>query len=239
MLKGGNGSWQDQLVIAEDACFPVPDDVDDVAAAQFVVNPFTAWMMLSELAIPAGEWLIQTAAGSALGKQMIAMAKHKGVRTINLVRRAEQAEELRALGADVVLCTATDDVPARVKEVTGGRGAYGGVDCVGGDLTAAVTASLRAGGTLLIYGAMSGLEYKGSIVDVTFRDVRIRGFWVTPWAEAAGLARVHALADELWPLFSSGAVRPVAGQIFPLEKAKEALLASVAAARGDKVLIQF
>lgn len=61
----------------------------------------------------------------------------------------------------------------------GGKGAWGGIDCVGGDLTEAMTGSLRNGGTLLLYGAMGGMNFKGSIVDVTFRDVRIRGFWVS------------------------------------------------------------
>lgn len=55
--------------------------------------------------------------------------------TISLVRRDEQIEELKALGADVVINYTSDDVAKRVKEVTGGKMAHGGIDAVSGDVT--------------------------------------------------------------------------------------------------------
>jgi len=174
-----------------------------------------------------------------LGRQLIQFAKHLGLRTINVVRRPEQAAELKALGADEVICSTTEDVVARAREITGGKGAWGGVDAVAGESTAQVTSSVRDGGLVLLYGAMAGLEYKGNVVDALFRGVRVHGFWVTQWANAAGLARTHELAAELWPLFSSGAVAPLVGDKFPAEKVAEAVKASVAAARGGKVLLTF
>lgn len=65
---------------------------------QFLVNPVTVVGMLEELAVPAGEYLLQTAAGSVLGRQMIQVAKHRGIKTINVVRRQELVAELKALG---------------------------------------------------------------------------------------------------------------------------------------------
>lgn len=237
-MKAGRGSWADYVTFkATDVC-PVPDGVSDEAAAQFVVNPWTAWAMLKELAPPAGAYVVQTAAGSVLGRQLIQMAAHLGVKTINIVRRADVAGELKALGADEVLVHGVDDVAARVRELTGGAGAWGGVDCVGGDWTAAVTGAVRNGGTVLVYGAMSGLTFQGSIVDLTFRDVALRGFWITPFISSKGVAYCHALAAELWPLLSAGVVTPYAGAVFPLERAADAVAASTAAARGGKVLLQ-
>ncbi len=88
------------------------------------------------------------------------MAKHRGVKTINIVRRRELGDELLALGADEVIVSTEEDVVARVKEITGGEGAYGAIECVGGELFATVTSSVRNGGTVIIYGAMSGLEVR-------------------------------------------------------------------------------
>lgn len=167
------------------------------------------------------------------------MAKFLGVKSINVVRRAEQAAELLAIGADHVLCSATDDIPARVREITGGAGAYAGIDAIGGDSTAVMTASLRAGGRLLIYGAMGGIDFKGSVIDCLFRGVSIGGFWVTSWAATAGMARVQELAAQLWTLLADGTVKPLVGEVYPLERVKEAVVASTRVARGGKVLLRF
>src|SRR5439155_10231340 len=88
---------------------PLPDDIPDEQAAAFFVNPASALAMTRYvLQVPAGEWLLQTAAGSALGRMVLRLGKHFGFRTINVVRRREQAEELRRAGADAVICTADE-----------------------------------------------------------------------------------------------------------------------------------
>ena len=58
----------------------------------------TAYGLVETLAAPEGEWIIQTAAGSVLGRQLVVLAKRKGVRTINVVRRSAQKDELLQLG---------------------------------------------------------------------------------------------------------------------------------------------
>jgi NADPH:quinone reductase-like Zn-dependent oxidoreductase len=75
----------------------VPDAVSDETAAQFWINPVTVVGMLRVLAVPKGQYLLQTAAGSVLGRQIIQLARHLGVRTVNVVRRAALAEELAPL----------------------------------------------------------------------------------------------------------------------------------------------
>lgn len=74
---------------------PVPDGVADEIAAQFLVNPITIVGMLEVLQIPEGDWLVQDAAGSVLGRQMIQYAKLKGLKTINIIRRPEQVGKTR------------------------------------------------------------------------------------------------------------------------------------------------
>ena len=100
---GVQGTWQEYILAASAQLIPVPDGVSDQTAAQFVVNPLTAWIMtIEELALKPGEWLLQTAAGSTLGRVVLQIARLRGFKTINVVRRREQVEELKALGADEV-----------------------------------------------------------------------------------------------------------------------------------------
>src|SRR5262249_13776237 len=106
VLAAGGGSWGESLVLPARHCVPIPDDIADEQAASFFVNPATVLVMVRNvLGVRRGEWLLQNAAASALGKMIIRLGKHDGFRTINVVRRREQAEELRRLGADEVIAT--------------------------------------------------------------------------------------------------------------------------------------
>lgn len=180
--KVGNGTWQQFVAVPESSLQAVPDSVSDDAAAQFLVNPVTVYGFLEVLKVPQGEYLLQNGANSVLGKQLIALAHKRGIKTINIVRDlAKHEKELKDLGADEVLSSITDDVPARVKEITGGKGAYGAVDPVGGPFAEKITASIRDSGTLIVYSAMGGLTTNVGIPDLLYRDVRVRGFWLGPW----------------------------------------------------------
>src|SRR5207302_1678405 len=75
------------------------------------------------LRVPPGAWLLQTAAGSALGRMVQRLGRHEGFRTINVVRRRALAEELKRAGADAVIATDEEDVEQRVRALTDGAGA--------------------------------------------------------------------------------------------------------------------
>lgn len=76
----------------------VPDGVSDEAAAMALVNPVTIIGMVEELAVPKGEYLLVAAAGSALSRMVITYCKHLGIKTIGIVRRRAQAEEIHQEG---------------------------------------------------------------------------------------------------------------------------------------------
>ena len=95
-------------------------------------NVPAAGLILSEYTdLTPGDWVIQNAANGGVGRSLIALARSRGLRTVNLVRRPEVAEELRALGADVVL-TPHDDVVAEIAEASDHQPIRLGADSVGG-----------------------------------------------------------------------------------------------------------
>lgn len=236
--KDGQGSWQDFVTVPAAAFLPVPDSCSDSSAAQFLVNPVTVVGMLDALAAPEGEYILQSAAGSVLGRQLITMAKKRGLKTINLIRRAEQGPELLAHGADHVICTEEEDVVARVKEITGGNGAWGACEAVAGELTEKVTGAVRAGGTVIIFGAMSGIAFNGSVVDVLFRNVTIRGFWLNVWLATLTAEQKTDLFASILGMLSDGTVVPLEGQTFELKDIRAAVAHAQTPARGGKTLLR-
>ena len=102
---GASGLWQEYVVVPAARAIPVPEPIGDRQAATAFVNPATAWLMLTEtLRVEPGEWVLQNAASSVVGRHVIQLGRRLNFRTINVVRRREVIDELRALGADEVIC---------------------------------------------------------------------------------------------------------------------------------------
>ena len=117
------GNWGEYTVTRSRQVIPVPDDIPDEQAATFFVNPATALAMTRlVLRVPPGEWLLQSAAGGELGKMVIRLGRKYGFRTVNTVRRREQVEELKRLGADAVLVESDGPIDGQVKDLTDGAG---------------------------------------------------------------------------------------------------------------------
>ena len=125
------------------------------------------------------------------------------------------------------------DVAARVREITGGAGAWGAVDPVAGATTAVLSAAVRDGGVVLVYGALAGLDFAGSVVHTLFRRVRIHGYWITPSLAALPAAARRARVAEALALMQAGVIAPHSGRRFPLGQAREAVLDSVRPGRAS------
>lgn len=232
------GTWAESVTAATALLLPVPDSVSDAAAAQFVVNPVTAWVMLEEeLRLEPGDWVIQTAAGSTLGRLVIQLGRLRGYHTINLVRRPEQVEELMALGADAVFCTADDDVVEKVRKITGGRGAKGALEAVGGETGALALRALRPGGTMLVYGMLGGEPLPLHNGEMLFRGLTMRGFWLSQWFRQTDPAHVTATLSTLMQLIADGHLLPPVEATYDLADFQAAIAHCQQPGRQGKVLL--
>ncbi|WP_374442192.1 zinc-dependent alcohol dehydrogenase family protein, partial [Stella sp.] len=234
-----DGTWQEVAIAKAAALLPVPDAIPDTAAAQFVVNPLTALAMVEEeLATGRDDWLVQTAAGSTLGRIVLQLARLAGFRTINLVRRQEQAAELEALGADLVIAADDPDPAARVAAATGGRPVLRAIDAAGGEMGATALSLLGPGGTMLSFGMMSGRPIPVDPGLLVFRDLAIRGFWLTNWMRRAGNDRRRALVGRLTERMEQGLLVPPVWATYPLARIAEAVAAAERPGRAGKVLLE-
>lgn len=235
---GLQGSWADYVVTTVDNLVPIPDGLSDEAAAQVIVNPLTAWIMaVEELKLGAGDWLVQTAAGSVVGRCLIQIAKLRGYKTLNLVRRQEQVAELLAEGADEVLWTEDPKWMDRAQSIVGAKGAAAGVDAVGGSLGGSVAMLLKRDGTLLVYGALSMDPLRVAGGQLIFRTLTVRGFWLTDWKIRTPKNERDAIINALLDAMSKGQISPPVEAIFPLAEFQAAIERADIPGRKGKVLL--
>lgn len=233
-LGKGEGAWQDYIEVAEEDVVAVPSTLSDETAAQYLINPWTAYGLLSDVDVPEGGYLLQTAAASTIGRQVIQICKHWKIKTINVVRRDEYVEELKAIGADEVINSSTEDVVKRVKQITKGAGAYAAIDAVGGILTKDVAASVQDGGRVFVYGTLGGWDVTVSKLDL-MRNIEIKYYRLTRWLER-GNNREKVMRDVMRYL-EAGVLVPNSGMKFDLEDFRAAIVESERDARGGKVLL--
>src|SRR5260221_6684285 len=98
------GTWADQVLVPVRNIVPMSDEADPLQLSMIGINPATAYLLLSRYGcLMPGDWIGQTAANSAMAQYIIALAKLAGVKTLNVVRRNEAAEQVRQWGGDRVV----------------------------------------------------------------------------------------------------------------------------------------
>lgn len=239
VLLGGQGTWQELLAAPAETVVTVPVGVPDEVAAQAVINPLSVWAMLEELSAAPGEWLVQTAAASALGRLVIQLARRRGLRTINLVRRAEQAKEIEALSPDVVIVGEDDSLLDQVNAATGSDGVGFALDAVGGRLGGLVLRSLRRGGTMLVHGSLAHPEpLPVPMGRLLTRSLTVRGFWVNAWRDHTPLAAQKEAITKILAMVEAGDLRLAEVEArFDLGDVRQAVQLAAQPGRTGKVLL--
>lgn len=238
LLFAGRGNWRNSLIAKAAKLFALPPGVDPLQVAMLTVNPPTAMLMLQNFAaLKSGDWVIQNAANSGVGHSVIALAKRRGLRSINVVRRAELAADLQAMGADSVLVDGPD-LPTRVKSLTGADALPKlAIDAVAGEATGRLAQSLAEGGVVVNYGMLSGQPCAMPPGDVVFRDISLRGFWLARWFVTAGADEMRKVYGELTKLIAAGTIHVAVEATYPLERIKDALAHAARSGRKGKILI--
>jgi len=238
VLAVGGGSWQESLVLSARHVVPIPNDIPDEQAASFFVNPATVIVMVRKvLHVRRGDWLLQTAAASALGKMVIRLAKHDRFRTINVVRRQEQVDELRRLGADEVIATDHERVEDRVQKITQGAGVPFALDPVGGAMGGSALQSLGENGRLLVYGTLSGEPIPVEPRWLIAGQKRVEGFWLSEWAREQRVWAMLKLFREIFALMRAGVlVTPVQAK-YSLGDIQTAVREAEKVGRTGKILL--
>lgn len=232
------GTWADYAIAHHRSLIPVPDAMTDDVAAQLFVNPFTAYAMVQESGVQPGQWLMLTAAGSAFGKMVIQLCQMKGIQTIGTVRRDDLNEELKALGLTEVINTETENIASRVKQLTGGQGVQCILDAVGGHTASEALKCLGKGGTMLVYGALSLQDPSINVGLMIFRELTIKGFWLTDWMRRVDSHTRQEVAQNVISLLASGNIQLPVEATYSLDQITEAVEHADRHGRWGKVLVK-
>ncbi len=147
-------------------------------------------------------------------------------------------DELKALGADVVLLDG-DDLAGRVRATTGNAPILLGIDSIGGAATDRIASCLGPGATLVIYGAMSGEPATVAPGAVVFNDLRIRGLWLSKYLMSAPRDAIDVLYRRLDGLSVSGRLATKIDSVFGADDIKGAVRRASEAGINGKVVVRF
>jgi NADPH:quinone reductase-like Zn-dependent oxidoreductase len=177
----GTGVWAEYICVSAKTIIPKPQTMSDDIACQAFVNPFTAFGMLMEADLKAGDWLMLTAAASAFSKFVIQLASSRGINVIGTVRRDEQKQALLDLGAKAIINEQTENVYKAVKIATDGAMVKAAFDAVGGELADKVLNVLQMNGKMFVYGLLSLKPIPLNSGLLIFKNLTVKGFWLSIW----------------------------------------------------------
>lgn len=206
-----NPTWVEKVKLSASWLRPLPKG-DIQQLSMLSINPATAYLLLTEYVAPKKDaWVIQNGANSSTARAIIPIAKSLGLKTVNVVRRPELVDEIKALGGDVVLVDGPD-LPKRVSEATGKAPIHLAIDMVGDVATTNLMGCLAPEGVLVFYSAMSGKPFVGPAPLMIFKNISLRGFWLGHWFKTATDEKLVPMYEHLAGMVASGAITaPVAG----------------------------
>jgi trans-2-enoyl-CoA reductase len=239
ILPHNVGTWRDAVAVKADELVVIPADIKPVHAAMLKINPMTAWRLLHDYVdLARGDWLIQNAANSAAGRAVIQIARELGYKTVNVVRRSELIDELRAEGGDIVLVD-SENLRREVQDAIGGPSIRLGLNAVGGESALRLANCLAPGSTLVTYGAMSLQPLKIPNGLLIFKDLRFRGIWINKWYDNATPAQRMEAFQRLFEMAKRGLLQTKVEKAYPLSEAKTAVVHAARGQRSGKIIFEF
>ncbi|MBI1252067.1 MAG: NADPH:quinone reductase [Alphaproteobacteria bacterium] len=219
---GPIGAYADAHCVAADRAVAIPDGVSDEIAAAILLKGMTArYLLRKTFRVEPGSVIVAHAAAGGVGQILVQWAKHLGATVIAVVGSDAKAQLVKGLGADLVIVSSTDNISARVREITKGEGADVVYDSVGKDTFDASLDCLKPLGLFVSYGNASGpppafnpqiLSQKGSL------------FFTRPtmfhYVRTAAL--LEETAQDLFDVVRSGAVKIAAPSVYALADAAQA-----------------
>jgi NADPH:quinone reductase-like Zn-dependent oxidoreductase len=230
-------NWTQRRRVRGDDVIALPPRMDLHQAAMLRINPPTALLLLTDIvALKPGDWVIQNVANSAVGRLVIRLARARGVRTMNVVRREALVAELKALGADAGVVDGPELAEA-VKAQTGGGPVRLGLDAVSGRATARLSSCLADGGVVCNYGSMSGEDPIMSRGALTSGGQTLVGFILGRGLATRSLEQVRAIYADLGRQIVDGTLSAPVERVYPIEEIATALAHAQRGGRSGKILV--
>ncbi len=218
----GDGTWAEYMLAPATHCFPLAKNLSLAVGATLIVNPITAWALLDRARRHRHRAIIQTAAASQVGRMVVRLGRRFKLPTINVVRRAEQVEMLRLLGAEYVLNSSLPTFDADLRRAAAQLGATLAFDAVAGPMTGQLLSAMPPGSQVLIYGGLSGAACTIPADRVLFERKSVAGFWLNDWIRRRGPIEMVRLSAQIQRLVRSDLAATIQARV-PLSAAAQGL----------------
>src|SRR5437016_8588670 len=233
------GTWADQVVVPVRNVVPMSDEADPLQLSMIGINPATAYLLLNRyVSQMPGDWIGQTTANSDMGQYVIRLAQLAGVKTLNVVRRKEAAEQVRQFGGDRVVHQG-DDLQKDIERALDGKELSLVLETVGGTPVGELAKALKDGGSVVVYALQSGHFPALSPKDFIYRGLSLHGFCLINWIRNAPRAEIKEIYQKLGDLVADGSLSAAVEHVYPLDQFKEAFKQSLQSNRSGKILFKF
>src|SRR5881397_9772 len=230
-------NWAQQRRVKADDVIAASEGIDIQQAAMLRINPATALLLLTDVVdLKPGDWVIQNVANSAVGRLLIRLARPRGVKTMNVVRRDSLFGELKALGADACAVDGPS-LGEAVKAHTGGAPIRLGLDAVSGQATARLASCVAEGGVVCNYGSMTGEDPVMARSALIFGGQRLVGFMLGRALATRSLDQIREIYADLGAQVSDGTLSAPVERVYPIEEIKAALAHAQQSGRQGKILV--
>lgn len=204
-ITGAYGCYASERLLPARIALKLPAHVDDRTAASLLLKGLTVEMLVQRVhRVAAGEWVLVQAAAGGVGRMLVQWAAALGAQVIGTVGSADKVAVARAAGCKEVILYRQEDVPARVAQITGGRGVDVVYDGVGRDSFAGSLASLASCAHLVNFGQASG-----PVPPVAMSDLQARSTTVSRpvvFHYAAERSRLERMTENLFDALARGAI---------------------------------
>lgn len=229
VLSRFGGNWAERNTVPATQVIPLSSRLSIHQAATFFVNPATAYIMTQlVLRIPPGEWLLQSAANSTLGRMIVRLGRKFGFKTLCVVRREEQVQALQKAGATKTIVfdaatQASEELVEAVLEATDGQGVPFAVDPVAGSVGSAIVRCLAKNGRMLAFGSLSGEPLQFSPRELMTPGASLEGFWLGNFMEKQTLLKKLSLVRTITKLIVDGTLASEITSVFRLAEIEQAI----------------
>ena len=220
--QGGDGTWADYMKTSAMKTAPLPKHISPEQGSMMLVNPMTAMAFIQLAREEKHRAIVNNAAASSLGKMLIRLTKSQGIPLINIVRREEQVDALKKLGAVHVLNSTSETFAAELKQLAEELDATLILDAVTGSQSSILLDAAPRGSKLIAYARLSGdpiLANPGALIK---EEKEIVGFQLGNWLHSKGvlfkLRFINSVKRQL-----DGELSSTISRTYPLESAEEAI----------------
>lgn len=234
-----SGGYAEYCVADAVLCLPVPKGLTLFEAGGLPENVYTVYdNVFTRGRLKAGETILIHGGSSGIGYTAIQLAKQAGATVITTAGSDDKCQFCRDMGADHTINYRKEDWPARVKELTGGKGVDVILDMVAGPYIQQNLNSLAFEGRLVQIAFLQTSRVEFDFMPLMLRRLTMTGSTLRPRSVDLKKAIADKLRSDVWPLYSSGKVKPVIHKVFSLEQAREAHALMESSAHVGKIMLE-